>query len=257
MQEEDRRRYEALLQHLEQAKGMVNALCGAPAAGSDGNRAEQAAQALGNFRAAEQRVKQQEQTVAEVMAERREAEALVDETMRLVGVVVDQYQKWCDDKSRGTGKAYREAFAVVKAHIRQMLDDARNKPLPAEEPCFCDSEISLQSVAGGAHPTGLHGTVWLRIGDQTVEYVRKSSSPAVRNEIPPADSGEQSVKLQSGDFVLRVGNLTDAQRRDLREVVMAAWCGHPVSARVHARDGEPGVVFARAAAWLRWMKEVM
>lgn len=58
----------------------------------------------------------------------------------------------------------------------------RNKPLPPERPCFCDSEISLQSVAGGAHPTGLHGTVWLRIGDQTVEYVRKSSSPAVRNE---------------------------------------------------------------------------
>lgn len=49
----------------------------------------------------------------------------------------------------------------------------------AEQPCFCNGDISLQSVAGGAHPTGLYGTVWLRIGGQVVEYVRKASWPAV------------------------------------------------------------------------------
>ena len=49
----------------------------------------------------------------------------------------------------------------------------------AERPCFCNGVISLQSVAGGAHPTGLYGTVWMRIGGQVVEYTRKASGPAV------------------------------------------------------------------------------
>lgn len=69
---------------------------------------------------------------------------------------------------------------AVEACARKLVG-AREPLPPTEQPCFriCNGDISLQSVAGGVHPTGLYGTVWLRIGDQVVEYVRKSSSLAV------------------------------------------------------------------------------
>lgn len=59
--------------------------------------------------------------------------------------------------------------------------------------CYCNPDIRLDSVAGGANKAGLYGTVHLRIGNESVEYARVKSSPAVVSsgvKKPPANIGD-------------------------------------------------------------------
>ncbi|BAW19184.1 hypothetical protein [Ralstonia phage RP31] len=42
--------------------------------------------------------------------------------------------------------------------------------------CYCNDDISLQMVSGGAAPDGLYGEVTLKIGETYVEYVRKTEA---------------------------------------------------------------------------------
>ena len=74
------------------------------------------------------------------------------------------------------GNRRKQALRTAAQDVRDTLKDCETL---TEQPCYCGPGISLQSVSGGAHETGLFGTVWLRIDDESVEYVRKSASPAV------------------------------------------------------------------------------
>ncbi len=51
------------------------------------------------------------------------------------------------------------------------------QPAPAEDFCYCDDDISLQMVSGGAAPEGLYGRVTLKIGDAYVNYVKAQPAP--------------------------------------------------------------------------------
>lgn len=52
-------------------------------------------------------------------------------------------------------------------------------PAPVEDFCYCNDEISLQMVSGGAAPEGLYGRVTLKIDGKYVEYVRAESAAPV------------------------------------------------------------------------------
>jgi hypothetical protein len=46
--------------------------------------------------------------------------------------------------------------------------------------CYCNDEISLQIVSGGAAKEGLYGRVTLKIGDEYVEYMRAQPDESKR-----------------------------------------------------------------------------
>lgn len=52
------------------------------------------------------------------------------------------------------------------------------QPAPAEDFCYCDDDISLQMVSGGAALEGLYGRVTLKINGQYVDYVKAQPAPA-------------------------------------------------------------------------------
>lgn len=51
-------------------------------------------------------------------------------------------------------------------------------PLGIEDFCFCNNEVSLQSVSGGGAPEGYLGKVRLKINGEYVSYVREKTPPA-------------------------------------------------------------------------------
>ncbi len=64
----------------------------------------------------------------------------------------------------------------------QMIAAAPAPAVPADDFCYCNAEISLQMVSGGAAPEGLYGRVTLLIDGKYVDYVRaESTAPAVRD----------------------------------------------------------------------------
>lgn len=58
------------------------------------------------------------------------------------------------------------------------LRDTTEKAAPAEDFCYCDDDISLQMVSGGAALEGLYGRVTLKINGQYVDYVKAQPAPA-------------------------------------------------------------------------------
>lgn len=68
------------------------------------------------------------------------------------------------------------AFVDFESRFGAQVEEA-----PAEEQeCLCGGGVSLQSVSGGAHRTGLYGTVWLNVEGETVEYARVKTCEQVR-----------------------------------------------------------------------------
>lgn len=66
--------------------------------------------------------------------------------------------------------------------------------VPAEDFCYCNDEISLQMVSGGAAPEGLYGRLTLKIDGKYVEYVRaESAAPPAAPAVPLTD--EQIDKI--------------------------------------------------------------
>lgn len=74
----------------------------------------------------------------------------------------------------------KHAEAIVRL-LSPLLQPQASMP-SQEQFCFCNHDISLQSVSGGAHHNSLYGSVWLRVGDQQVEYMRVAgrSSPVLK-----------------------------------------------------------------------------
>ena len=71
----------------------------------------------------------------------------------------------------------RDARAAVQDIDRVLLAAA---PAPAEDFCYCNDDISLQIVSGGAAKEGLYGRVTLLIDGKYVDYVpAESANPAV------------------------------------------------------------------------------
>ncbi len=70
---------------------------------------------------------------------------------------------------------WREEAAVIMADIRAHL---AAQPAPDEDFCYCDDDISLQMVSGGAALEGLYGRVTLKINGQYVDYVKAQPAPA-------------------------------------------------------------------------------
>jgi len=54
-----------------------------------------------------------------------------------------------------------------------------------EDFCFCNSDISLQIVSGGAAPEGLYGRVTLKVGEDYVDYIR---SDVAKNQLAAAQA---------------------------------------------------------------------
>ena len=73
------------------------------------------------------------------------------------------------DRAISDDRAYirecKDAAEAIRAHLAA-------QPAPAEDFCYCDDDISLQMVSGGAAPEGLYGRVTLKIGDAYVNYVK-------------------------------------------------------------------------------------
>lgn len=63
------------------------------------------------------------------------------------------------------------AAETIRAHLAA-------QPAPAEDFCYCDDDISLQMVSGGAALEGLYGRVTLKINGQYVDYVKAQPAPA-------------------------------------------------------------------------------
>ena len=80
------------------------------------------------------------------------------------------------------GESIRPAESVT--HGEDGMQPSRPKPrmpvspLGIEDFCFCNNEVSLQSVSGGAAPEGYLGRVRLKINGEFVSYVRESAQPA-------------------------------------------------------------------------------
>ena len=79
------------------------------------------------------------------------------------------------DRAISDDRAYirecKDAAEAIRAHLAA-------QPAPAEDFCYCDDDISLQMVSGGAALEGLYGRVTLKIGDAYVNYVKAQPAPA-------------------------------------------------------------------------------
>jgi hypothetical protein len=73
--------------------------------------------------------------------------------------------------------AFRQGVAWGIAHAA-----AEKETEPKQDFCFCNDDISLQMVSGGAAPEGLYGTVTLKIGDQDVRYVKDEHVSAASDD---------------------------------------------------------------------------
>ena len=79
------------------------------------------------------------------------------------------------DRAISDDRAYirecKDAAEAIRAHLAA-------QPAPAEDFCYCDDDISLQMVSGGAALEGLYGRVTLKINGQYVDYVKAQPAPA-------------------------------------------------------------------------------
>jgi len=78
------------------------------------------------------------------------------------------------DRAISDDRAYirecKDAAEAIRAHLAA-------QPAPAEDFCYCDDDISLQMVSGGAALEGLYGRVTLKINGQYVDYVKAQPAP--------------------------------------------------------------------------------
>jgi hypothetical protein len=86
------------------------------------------------------------------------------------------------DRAISDDRAYirecKDAAEAIRAHLAA-------QPAPAEDFCYCDDDISLQMVSGGAAPEGLYGRVTLKIGDAYVNYVKAQPAPVPDGWVMP------------------------------------------------------------------------
>lgn len=79
------------------------------------------------------------------------------------------------DRAISDDRAYirecKDAAEAIRAHLAA-------QPATAEDFCYCDDDISLQMVSGGAALEGLYGRVTLKINGQYVDYVKAQPAPA-------------------------------------------------------------------------------
>jgi hypothetical protein len=87
------------------------------------------------------------------------------------------------DRAISDDRAYirecKDAAEAIRAHLAA-------QPAPAEDFCYCDDDISLQMVSGGAAPEGLYGRVTLKIGDAYVNYVKAQPAAPVPDALAEA-----------------------------------------------------------------------
>lgn len=126
------------------------------------------------------------------------------------------------------------AFVDFESRFGVQADDS-----PQEQECLCGGGVSLQSVSGGAHATGLYGTVWLNVEGETVEYARvkvceqphtaDAQHTEVLTLVPKADVGKVDTSTSALAVDAAVGLLaqagimaSDAERmRDVATGVLA------------------------------------
>jgi hypothetical protein len=66
----------------------------------------------------------------------------------------------------------------LQAFVKELLQlqQVALKPLDTEDFCYCNKDISLQIVSGGAASAGLYGEITVRMSDGSyVTYVKKSN----------------------------------------------------------------------------------
>lgn len=83
-------------------------------------------------------------------------------------------REYFDTEAQARADEAERGYAVRPLYTTPPAVDARQGD--GEHFCYCDEEISLQTVSGGASKDGLYGRVTLKVGDEYVEYVRASSS---------------------------------------------------------------------------------
>lgn len=81
---------------------------------------------------------------------------------------------------------------------------------PGQQFCFCHDEISLQSVAGGAHPNGLYSSVWLRVNGKSCEYVQRNEQNQLyghflRESRETSGNSKLGVAVENNEFTQRPG----------------------------------------------------
>ena len=67
-------------------------------------------------------------------------------------------------------------------YVNSEVDVEPVKLSPFEDFCYCDHEISLQMVSGGAAPEGLYGRVTLQVKGEYVDYVPDSTLASLQAE---------------------------------------------------------------------------
>jgi len=97
------------------------------------------------------------------------------------------------DRAISDDRAYirecKDAAEAIRAHLAA-------QPAPAEDFCYCDDDISLQMVSGGAALEGLYGRVTLKINGQYVDYVKAQPAP-----VPLTDSELAKIAVED-EFLL-------------------------------------------------------
>jgi len=95
-------------------------------------------------------------------------------------------------------KVRAEMRLVARGWRRPDAPAAPAPAVPAEDFCYCNDEISLQMVSGGAAPEGLYGRLTLKIDGKYVEYVRaESAAPPAAPAVPLTDEQIRSMWLSS------------------------------------------------------------
>ena len=74
---------------------------------------------------------------------------------------------------------------------------------PFEDFCYCDHEISLQIVSGGAAPEGLYGRVTLQVKGEYVDYVPASALAALRAENERLREALEVLLENGGDYTAK------------------------------------------------------
>jgi len=69
------------------------------------------------------------------------------------------------------------ALILTENHQLRTELAAAQECIPVEDFCACNKSISLQMISGGAHASGLYGTLTLKIDDKYVEYVPDPPQP--------------------------------------------------------------------------------
>ena len=91
---------------------------------------------------------------------------------------------------------------------------------PSEDFCYCDHEISLQTVSGGAAPEGLYGRVTLKVKGQYIAYAPASALAALQAELTQArdeiSTREIELMAQLAESQAEVERLREAAQLALK-----------------------------------------